>query len=257
MNKKEPMKKIYKQLVKFTKCQSIKLAVKSQHLYPLYIKLKKIIPDISDQYTSGKLDSFYRLKVRAQQAFQIYYTLKNMTDYKDIADIGDSSGNHLKYLKHFHPEINTVSVNLDPRAVERINKNGGKAILCDAHKINEAGISAKLALSFQTLEHLENPLEFLRNLKRGGFERVIITVPYRKYSLIGLHQYRNNVEGFGIEDVHIFELCPEDWILLFKYAGWKIANYEIYYQYPWYLPFMKYYWKKYDFEGFAGFSLIR
>ncbi len=248
---------ILKKIVKIIKSSSIKLAVKSQGLNSLYSALKKIIPDLSDQYTSGKLDDFYRLKVRAQQAFQIYYTLKNIGSHKNIVDIGDSSGNHLKYIRYFHPDINAVSVNLDPRAVERINKSGGKAVLCDAHKINESGVRAGLALSFETLEHLENPLEFLRNLKKGGFEKVIITVPYRKYSQIGLHQYRNNTEGFGIEDVHIFELCPRDWILLFRYAGWKADNYEIYYQYPWYLPFMKYYWEKYDFEGFAGFTLIR
>lgn len=251
------MKKIYKRLVKFIKCQSIKLAVKSQNLSSLYSALKKIIPDISDQYTSGKLDDFYRIKVRAQQAFQIYYTLKNMAGYKNIADIGDSSGNHLKYLRFYRNDINAVSVNLDPRAVERINKNGGRAILCDAHKIDAVSLESQLALSFQTVEHLENPLEFLRNLKKGGFEKVIITVPYRKYSQVGLYQYRNNREGFGIEDVHIFELNPSDWSLIFRYAGWKVDNYEIYYQYPWYLPFMKLYWEKYDFEGFIGFTLVK
>jgi len=243
--------------IKLIKCFSIKSAVNSQRLNSIFNKLIKVIPDISKQYTSTQLDSFYRLKVRAQHAFQISYTLKNVGIYKNIVDIGDSSGNHLKYLKHFHPDINAVSVNLDPRAVERINKNGGKAILCDAHKINEADIKAEVALSFQTLEHLENPLEFLRNLKKGGFEKVIITVPYRKHSQVGLHQYRNNKENFGIEDVHIFELCPNDWILLFKYAGWNVDNHETYYQYPWYLPFMKYYWERYDFEGFTGFTLAR
>jgi len=69
------VKKIYKRLVKFIKCQSIKLAVKSQNLSSLYSALKKIIPDISDQYTSGKLDDFYRIKVRAQQAFKIFTVL--------------------------------------------------------------------------------------------------------------------------------------------------------------------------------------
>jgi hypothetical protein len=233
------------------------MAVKSQNLSSLFLTLKKIIPDLSEQYSSSQIDYYFQLKVRALHVFQIGYVLKNIGPHKNIADIGDSSGNHLKYIKHFHPDINAVSVNLDPRAVERITKSGGKAVLCDAHKINESGIKAALALSFETLEHLENPLEFLRNLKKGGFERVIITVPYRKYSRVGLHQYRNNVEGFGIEDVHIFELCPRDWTLLFRYAGWKVDNYEIYYQYPWYLSFMKYYWEKYDFEGFIGFTLIK
>lgn len=251
------MNKSLKNIVKFIKSQSIKLAVKSQRLSSLFLKLEKIIPDLSDQYTSGRLDEYFRLKVRAQHAFQIGYVLKNIGKPETILDIGDSSGNHLKYLKNFLPNINAVSVNLDPRAVDRINKNGGKAVLCDAHKINEAGIRSDTALSFETLEHLENPLEFLRNLKKSGFERVIITVPYRRRSQVGLQQLRNNAENFGIEDVHIFELCPEDWTLLFRYADWKVDNYKVYLQYPSYLPFLRFYWEKFDFEGFVGFTLYK
>lgn len=251
------MLKILKEIKRRLLTFSLLLALKHQKLYKTYLKPKKIIPDISEQYTSVKLDAYYQLKARAQQAFQISYVLENVGSPKNIVDIGDSSGNHLRYLRCFLPGVDAVSVNLDPRAVDRINKNGGKAVLCDAHKIDVAGIKAGTAISFQTLEHLENPLEFLRNLKKGGFEKIIITVPYRKYSRVGLHQLRNESENFGIEDVHIFELCPEDWNLIFRYAGWNVDNHKIYYQYPAYLPFLKFYWDKFDFEGFAGFTLYR
>jgi len=236
---------------------SIKLAVRQQNLLKICYQLSKLIPDVSEQYTSVKLDIYYCEKVRALHAFQIRYTLKNIGDYKNIVDIGDSSGNHLKYLKHFKPDLNCVSVNLDSRAVDKINAEGGKAVLCDAHKINEAGIKADAALSFEMVEHLDNPLEFLRNLKKIDIRKLIITVPYRRVSQVGLYQYRDGNIGFGIEDVHVFELCPYDWELLFKYSGWKLDNMKIFYQYPTYLPFLRYFWNWHDFEGFVGFTLVK
>lgn len=254
----EPVRKkllgFYRNLRKY----SIELALKQQKLLKTYRLLSAVVRDISGQYTSTRLNGYYQVKARALHAFQVKYTLDNLGSAKSVVDIGDSSGNHVRYLKHFRPDITYSSVNLDPRAVDRINSSGGRAFLCDARKISDIGLNADTALSFETLEHLENPLEFLRNLLKSGVRRAIITVPYLDGSRVGLHQIRAKAPGgFGIEDVHIFELCPEDWALLFQYAGWDVANFGIYRQYPSYAPFMKYYWKHYDFEGFAGFTLVK
>lgn len=54
------------------------------------------------------------------------------------------------------------------------------------------------------------------------------------------------------EDVHIFELSPNDWRLLAEFSGWEVVSDEIYFQYPkWHwLYFTKFLWRKFDFEGF-------
>ena len=63
--------------------------------------------------------------------------------------------------------------------------------------------------------------------------------------------------GNYAENTHIYELCPEDWKLIFTFSGWKVVYENIYYQYPRYglFKFTKYLWKKKDFEGFYGVIL--
>ena len=113
---------------------------------------------------------------------------------------------------------------------------------------------------FQTLEHLENPIAVLRNIKMFVKpERLIITIPYLKKSRIGMDYLRNDTGKESREDVHIFELNPEDWKLLFKYCGWEVEKEEIYYQYPkglgLFSTVLKWLWKKKDYEGFYGVVL--
>lgn len=86
---------------------------------------------------------------------------------------------------------------------------------------------------------------------------MLITVPYLRTSRVGLHQIRLGTKRkVFAEEEHIFELCPEDWTLLFMHSGWKVAHSEIYYQYPRKWPIisilLRYFWKATDFEGFWG-----
>jgi hypothetical protein len=63
---------------------------------------------------------------------------------------------------------------------------------------------------------------------------------------------------FCAENTHIFELCPEDWKLFFKFSGWRVVYDEILYQYPRRHPLriLNFLWKLSDFEGFYGAILI-
>jgi len=88
----------------------------------------------------------------------------------------------------------------------------------------------------------------------------VITVPYRRKSRVGLNYLRNEVKKkVYAENVHIFELCPEDWTKLMLHSGWRVINNEICYQYPRKLPLLRkifaLYWEKIDYEGFWGVIL--
>lgn len=111
------------------------------------------------------------------------------------------------------------------------------------------------------LEHLTDPIRFLHSIaetkQKAGIspcERFIISVPYMKTSRVGFWHIRENDNSVqqNAETVHIFELSPQDWQLLVKFAGYKIVNDSLYLQYPKnnLLFFTKYLWKKQDFEGF-------
>lgn len=245
---------------------SLRAAI-SDRLRDLIEKLRTIAPDISNQESSEKdvFNDYWELKRRALQAFQCSLMLKFLDNVNSaeltVVDIGDSAGTHMLYLKELTKgkfNIDTISINLDPRAIEKIEARGLKAILCRAEELDLEEQHVDLFTSFQMIEHLHNPAIFFRRLaKKTKSNNILITVPYLRISRVGLHHIRwgENKNVFA-EEEHIFELNPQDWTLLFLHSGWKVVFSEIYYQYPRKWPIisliLKYFWKSSDFEGFWG-----
>ena len=251
---------------------SLNMAVKSQGLHKLAHRIKKIVPDISNQYTTFKIEgSYLETKVRAQHAFQLSLAQRAIelagkkSRETTIVDIGDSSGTHLTYLNGLYGEINALSVNLDPVAVQKIKDKGLRAIESRAellHNHPDFSGDVDIFLSYEMLEHLLNPIEFLHQMSlQTQCQYFVITVPYLTKSRVGLHQIRNvkNTSDFNAERTHIFELSPSDWDLIFRFSGWKIVYSQQYTQYPKKLPgnLLKYLWRNMDFDGFYGVILQR
>ncbi len=252
---------------------SIRSAIREQGLLALYRRLIDIVPDITHQYSNFKIDNEYIFtKVKAQHSFQISLAnraielINNKGNEKElkIVDIGDSAGTHLQYIKALwsKQQIRTVSINLDNNAVQRIRQKGLEAICCRAEDIDKHFHNgANIFLSFEVIEHLMNPIRFLHNFsKNNSCKFFIITVPYLRHSRLGLHQVRNNTKvELNAENTHILELSPDDWRLLFRFSGWQVNYDAVYLQYPRRHPLniMKFYWKKFDFEGFYGAILTR
>lgn len=246
---------------------SIHRAIAQKGLYGLVERLREIVPDVSDQESSEKeqFNAYWELKRRSLQAFQCSLML-NLLDTihhgeLTIVDVGDSAGTHMLYLKELTKgkfSIDTISVNLDPRAIKKIEARGLKAILCRAEELDLGEKNIDLITSFQMVEHLHNPAIFFRRLaKKARANRMLITVPYIKNSRVGLHQIRFGTRrDIFAEEEHIFELNPQDWTLLLLHSGWRVVHSEIYFQYPrgWPLvsALLKRFWRAGDFEGFWG-----
>lgn len=251
--------------------KSILKAVKEQKLDSLMLKLFEIADDtiLKGQYTfSGYNDynhHYWFTTVRALHTFQINLVLHTIEKFKlsdnnlTIVDIGDSSGNHSLYLKQLLDNVKTLSINLDSKAIEKIKKKGFDAICCRAEELEKYNIQTDIFLCFQMLEHLISPITFLKELSdRSNCKYLIVTVPYITKSRVSLNYIRlSKLEKQFAEKVHVFELNPCDWNLLFKFAGWKIKYSKIYLQYPkkGLLKFTKHFFKQYDFEGFYGVLL--
>lgn len=245
----------------------IKSAARQQGLSRIVADLENIVPDISGQYSSRRLDSDYLVaKVRTQHAFQMSLVAKVIDEFKDpvIVDIGDSSGTHLKYIKGLYPEksgMRCLSVNLDEEAVKRIRASGIEAVKARAENVAEYNIDPDIFLSFQMLEHMMDPCNFLHALSRdtkAGY--LVITVPYLRRSRVGLHHIRDGSKAIvNAETTHIFELDPEDWKLIALHSGWSVTIEKIYLQYPKFSLFRAAapLWRKFDFEGFYGMVLKR
>lgn len=247
--------------------QSIRGAVKEQKLQNLFEKIKTIVPDISEQYSSFKVDSSYlNEKVRALHAFQIALVGKVVEEFAQptIVDIGDSAGTHIQYLRGLYgteKQIKCLSVNLDAKAVAKIQAKGIEAIQARAEDLKDYNINTDIFLCFETLEHLMNPCFFLHELSsKTNATYLIITVPYVSGSRVGLHHIRKGKqEEVNAETTHIFELNPKDWKLLVQHSGWEIYYDQIYLQYPrlGILRVTKPLWQRFDAEGFYGMILKR
>jgi hypothetical protein len=261
-----------KKIIKKVLVLSLNSACKEQGLSKLAKKLSEIVPDLTEQYTGFNVEGKYLItKVRSHHAFQISLVLEalgllgNQDRELSVVDIGDSSGTHLQYLQALvgKNKIRPVSVNLDPMAVKKIRDKGLEAIESRAEMLHEhPDFSGRvdIFLSFQMLEHLLDPIGFLHAMAlKSECEYFVITVPYLHQSRVGLYQIRDqNLElTFNAERTHIFELCSDDWDIIFRFSGWKIVKSVRYIQYPRKNPLtgLRYVWRKFDFDGFYGVIL--
>lgn len=254
---------------------SLRAAAREQNLDDLIVKLRSAVPDLSDQYTDGpdtaQLEAYWEPKMRGLHAFQVRLALDALshagTPGATIVDIGDSSGAHSAYIKAVAAPgavARFVSVNLDPVAVEKVKSRGGEAVLCRAEELDHQSIRPDLYLSFETLEHLTDPVSFLHGLSSKGAGRLAaVTVPYRRDSRFGGALIRRPQQALPAkmtaEQVHIFEFSPADWQLLARFAGWRTVDARVYRQYPLRHPLraMAPLWRALDFEGFLGLILER
>lgn len=264
-----------KLIVKYVLKKSILASNKERGERSIYEMLPSIVPNITKHFSSVEIDesdSFLNDHIRCQHAFQIKLVLKaidrlapKIDSHINIVDIGDSSGTHLTYinalLRNKRLKVSTLSVNLDPIAVDKIKAKGLNALRCRAEELHmiEGGMEADIFLSFEMLEHLVDPITFLHALAtHGKCKYFILTVPYLKKSRIGLHQLRRETKGeMNAENTHIFELCPDDWNLLFTFCGWERIHADIFTLYPKrsILNMSKYIWRALSFEGYYGVIL--
>lgn len=243
---------------------SIDAAIRESGLTELVERLRQIVPDISAQESRAANDSpFIEIKRRGLHAAQCRIMLDALdgTPAATVIDIGDSAGTHMLYLRALtagETNVEAISVNLDPRAIEKIRARGLTALQCRAEELTQEGIAgdASLFTSFEMVEHLHNPALFFRRLAtKAPCSKMVVSVPYLKRSRVGLHHIRHGIsEKQFAEDVHVFELSPEDWTRLMLHAGWRVTRSAIYYQYPrrWWVVsrLLGMFWSHYDFEGF-------
>lgn len=138
---KNKIKTTIKKGIDFLLKKSLESAAREQRLCELRKKLKEIVPEITNQYSSFKIDNPYlEINVRNLHAFQISLVNTIIGEFEKpvIVDIGDSAGMHLQYLQGLYnnsKRIECLSVNLDSKAVERIRKKGLNAVLARAEDL--------------------------------------------------------------------------------------------------------------------------
>lgn len=252
---------------------SLDKAAAEQGLADLRKKLRQILPDIRDQYSlaidEAEYLRFWERKLRGLHAFQVRAVLDALEHVPGerlvLADIGDSSGNHAAYVKALTPRVErVVSVNLDPIAVDKVTAKGGDALLARAEEMDLEGVAPDMFMSFEMVEHLTDPIRFLHRLaERGKSPWLLMTVPYVRKSRFGGRELDTPLDllpqAITAEEMHLFELCPRDWLRLARFSGFAPIFTRVYRQYPLKHPLAATMplWATLDFEGFFAVFLKR
>jgi hypothetical protein len=246
--------------------RSLHQALQEQQLDGLAAQLAGIVPDLSDIRTNyGVTRSSLAMRHRGLDAFQMTLLDDIVRQFNSmmVVDIGDSSGRHMLYLQGLYPEVRfeTLSMNVDPAAVRRVQSKGLRAVRDSAERLPRYAQHIDLLLCFELLEHLPDPHGFLRTMSYSTDAAYLVaTVPYVPTSRIGLEHLRQGRGGGGsAENTHFFELNPVDWELLARQSGWAVVRARRYYQYPRRHPYRwtRLLWRRYDYEGFLGLVLRR
>ncbi len=171
-----------------------------------------------------------------------------------LVDIGCGEGNLWKFVcKYFEQYIGVDCV--DYKNFDYKNE----FVLCDldAEKIQLADNCADVVISIETIEHLENPRFFVRELTRlakpGGL--IIITTPNQlsllsKLTLLMKNQFNAFQEAPGLYPAHITHLLEIDLVRIGKECG--LEQIQISYTNRGRIPFSNYYWP--ERLGFVGRS---
>lgn len=138
---------------------------------------------------------------------------------KSIIDIGATSDVIFRFIKK-----KGLGVNISKQAVEYMQKQGIEASVGNAEDLSEyADNSFDHLLSFQTVEHLENPIKSLREFKRITKEKLFITVPHTHISEICPFEPDYKAQHRW----HVFELKPSDFEAMLSRVGLKILNKQV------------------------------
>jgi SAM-dependent methyltransferase len=179
-----------------------------------------------------------------------------------LVDVGCGTGNLWSFVcgKQSHTEgdrtdryIGVDAVRYDgfPEAAEFILYN------LDAGKVPLADGFADVVCAVETIEHVENPRAFVRELVRltkpGGL--VIVTTPNQlsllsKITLVLKNQFNAFQEGLGLYPAHITALLEIDLIRITCECG--LTDIKIYYSNQGRIPFTPWHWpKSFGFRGRA------
>lgn len=231
----------------------------------------KHFPSFKDHFSIHTDDAEAEARIRFLVAAECSFIEKEVASVLanrqscSYADIGDSDGSVRTVMEDIFgkTQLETVGINLQPSAVERMKERGLNAICKDAIEVGNLGIRYNVVSLFETMEHLPDPIGFLQKIGSVVEDRLVLSVPYVRCSRVGLYYQGNSWAKdlpVTIETVHIFELSPDDWKKIFLHSGWRVDRETIFKQFPASGPLkwiLSLYWRYTSFEGFYFVSLVK
>jgi SAM-dependent methyltransferase len=205
---------------------------------PTINEVEKIYPPTYHAYNFSKKNYGFIYQVRSRlEAWRLLNHCRDLPEDAQILDIGCGDGFHLGLLREFGKKgWRLEGIDVDKQAVEKAIRAGLQVYLTAAERIDLPAENYDLVFMIQTIEHLENPPEVLREahkLLRKGGRLVIVTdntdsfdfrffkdrywggyhFP-RHWNLFNRHSFTKLAEktGFEVERLKTI-VSPVNWVL--------------------------------------------
>ncbi len=146
-----------------------------------------------------------------------------------VLDAGAADGLYLQALSK-----NGIGLNVDELCVKQMRAEG---ILAEQGTIYQMPFESKkfdYSLCLEVLEHIQNPIGALNELRRVTRKALIVSIPHVTWTRIRAFGYwskENQLKSF--EDLrkeahhyHLFEFCIDDFEKVCGHAGWRIDQKE-------------------------------
>ena len=197
------------------------------------IKTKKI--DLEDYYNKEYRKEYShnseKTSTNATELFDIYknyqkqrldFILPHIKKNDSFIEIGASAGQFLIHIKPLLSDVNAIELDLD--CFDFLTKELG--INADSKKLEQSKFGLKkfdIICCFQVLEHVENPIEFIKNLKNISKKgsKIFIEVPNIQDPLLSVWNIES-YKTFFYHSAHIHYFSETSLNKIIDKAGFNI-----------------------------------
>jgi SAM-dependent methyltransferase len=183
-------------------------------------ELKKLVLDEDERYHYGDSELDEPASQNVVRSFSVdrIRFIRDCLDTEQITtvlDIGDSNGLFVRSLGK-----DGISVNISEGTVKHLKTKNLDVIKADIEHIPFKSGSIDVILSFETLEHVKNPVQALEEIGRVCNHSCILSVPFVEKTYINR---AGNMFGQRYFLHHIFEFNPADFNNIVKLTPFTLA----------------------------------
>lgn len=202
------------------------------------VRLSKFISNSEEYYQTSlmrKGDSEINLKeIRTTASFddeRRYKFISRMIENKTYLDFGCGAGGVLSLAKN--KASNVYGVELEIAMCDALNNEGIKCYASLKQALKEQKGLIDVVSLYHVLEHLENPLEYLKDIREmlSDDGRIIIEVPNADDALLSLYE-SDKFADFTYWESHLYLYDNRTFSSLIKKAGLKIQFLNQIQRYP-------------------------
>lgn len=193
-------------------------------------KLKRILKQVPPDYYDQGIKTNLFQKYWHQKKWRIIEKFLKDSTNGHLLDIGCADGTTTNQIYKSFPNLKITGLDFYKKAIDfaRKTKPWINFVVGDAHNLPFKNGSFELVTIIETLEHLENPQEVLKEihrvLKKNGYLIIVQDTDSLLFRLVWFLWTRG--KGSVWTNSHISCMEPKDLFKLVKKAGFEIRNFD-------------------------------